>query len=1148
MRLKILLSVSSLIFFFLLFPDNLLADYEYITYGGYFAAVEAWRKVALIFGDSNFKGLLLVAVVLGTLILFYKVLIGAALGTRADLLRGWLVPVGAGLVFGVVFILPKDSIVIYDEVLNRGPEEIRNIPKVLAITAHLLNKVERGFIEIVDTSVIDPNAKYSYNAGGLSSNLLKNLSILWNAGSDVTSMIQAQRSYLVDSLQSYMKDCILPEIAINNGNTVNFAKLFSGTMGIREAIEISRNDNFFTAYYRKDGSKVEGASCTEAGNTILSYLDEEMQLTSGTIAYELVKTACDIAGYGGEIINCREKIESELVKMSDKLGIVNPGLELAIYQGFAGSIIYHFLLSQNMNEALRVLATSQTMSSFWGLGEHANSWVPVVKEALTSLAIALSPFILLFAVTPLVGRALSLQVGFLLWLVIWGVIDAVIFTFGRELAFSYVPRLANLTMNSNLATNFGIAVAMTMPSYTGKVVAIFGMMRWMGMGLATVFTALLIRFGGTVLALLASQIASAPMGAGASYGATLVRNPSSVFTGEVMPTQAMSGAAIAMGGIGGWYGGTLRMTTGEAIARAKTGSIYTPQQIAQAQATSSVIETEKRLALGGIGSGIKLGTFLGAGERATLEAYEDVYGSPGRLGQAFREEKVSQESYRLQKFVPLLSEVKGWLSTKESTFRYVLGAGLLSFRPDGESVVLKGMGGSQIQYSRDMEPVLVFVPPNSPIRAGLQNKLTEALSEQLANTYGKDQSFVFNTVAALSRGREFSQVREKLYSITKELANNIQRQTGLSDELSFAVAAKILDQYRQKLGANIGVNFGELVGGALEKKLKGIDLGVSADYSKIYIKEGGKTSGLTYKLDISEVHNILDRFSQVSGEVFRTAVRDTRAINYLKEYAERDTGTFGKAFKEFLESRESVEKFVSADLTPQVLQKVFINEYREQLKSTGGDALEAGLRAEQALYEYIANFEVHKDKFMRVLRESGLLEEETLKEPGALKERIENEGKLVKQVIETQRDTVESKTGKVPQDEKDLYIPGSAPSPSPRYKTPGPPAGEKEIAEHKQLRKSVMEQLNDPNLMQRLQQNPNAVPILKDLFSLDSDKSVKERLNQPETANLLKELGIKALPKSELSESKQGESKPNPGGPKGPTSLFDTFKKAMSSR
>jgi len=567
------------LFFFTLIAgvSRAWAVWEYRVYGGYNAAVEAWKNVSLIFSDAAFETLLTSAVVLGAIIVLYTTVLRAATGSRVDILRNWMVPVGIGMIVGSVFIFPKDSLVIYDEVLQRGPYQVDNVPKILAMTAGLTNKIERVFIDIVDTTAIDPSERYIYNAGGVGYDVLKKIHSVWDM-----EALSATKNYVFQTYQQYIKDCVLFEIQRSGGTTINTQKLLSGQLDPDTMISLAKNPAVFTKIWHSDGHMEDGVTCEDAGDYLTNVLHTELNLSNGTLAYEVVKAACMTAGYAadiGSLGRCRSLVEDILDKMSVQLGIASPGIDYALHSYLLSRLLQRVVLEDSPNSALALIATSQTMSSFWGLGEHANSWIIVLKETLRAFAIAISPFVLLFAVTPIAGRALSVVLGLFIWVTCWGVVDAVIFTLGKTLAANYTSGLGE-----GMHYGWGTALAFSIPSYTTKIIATFGALRWSGLGLATIVTSLLVRFGGAMLAIVGEHIASLPMSAGRTYGAGLMRNPDTLITGEIVPKVSLSNAAMAMGGFRNYVSGAANLQAGRMAGEARVGTSFLTHEIAGATA------------------------------------------------------------------------------------------------------------------------------------------------------------------------------------------------------------------------------------------------------------------------------------------------------------------------------------------------------------------------------------------------------------------------------------------------------------------------------------------------------------------------------------------------------------------------------------
>ncbi|MDI1473034.1 conjugal transfer protein TraG N-terminal domain-containing protein, partial [Thermodesulfovibrio sp. 1176] len=539
------------IYLFLIFSPSMTeaGTWEYITHNGYDAAVKAWTRVGLIFSDNNYKGLFISVIVLGALGIFIATYIRTVTGAKNNGVS-WAVPVLAGMAIYTAFILPKEKLIIYDEALNRGPREVSGIPLIIATSAGILNKIEKGFIDIISTSS-DPASDYRLNAGGTGWQLIDPPLFRANLPMNVQ-----------DTIGEYIRNCVYMEL-LREGTTLTIDKIANGEVQFNEIIEQSKNPWWYTKEYI---SKSTGnpATCEQVGTLIINTINQHITDNDGALNAGL-KATC--ASRGFDVTNaasfnaCKSlmlsSVQSAFPNQSDLSNIFK--------QMILAEIMRYVVASDSPGVAMTLMATSQTTSQFIGLGVHANSWIPVLKESLTAVAISITPMILLFAATPLAGRALSLCLGMFVWLAMWGIIDAVIHAFGVDLA-----QQASSAIKTG-SGELGIASMFAWPGYTAKIAATFGALRWSGLMLASVISGMLVKFGGTALAMLAGSVSAMPQSSGAAYGSSLLKNAGGVLQSEILPTQTWSNAAAAMGGSRALMSGLAEKGAGELRGQARFG-------------------------------------------------------------------------------------------------------------------------------------------------------------------------------------------------------------------------------------------------------------------------------------------------------------------------------------------------------------------------------------------------------------------------------------------------------------------------------------------------------------------------------------------------------------------------------------------------
>ena len=188
------------------------------------------------------------------------------------------------------------------------------------------------------------------------------------------------------------------------------------------------------------------------------------------------------------------------------------------------------LTNASPDQTIEALASRQTGSDWLSAGEVANTWVPVIMAALTTIAIGLLPLLVMFIPTPLVGKASSLIAGIFIWLTLWGVIDAIVHTFGMDIASHEAARLREF--------NLGTASLQFFPT--------FGMIRWFGLMLATVISGMLVKFGGSALARVAGGLSAAGEGSAAGKLAMDPQAHAGAESGEAKG----SGVVVSVNGMG----------------------------------------------------------------------------------------------------------------------------------------------------------------------------------------------------------------------------------------------------------------------------------------------------------------------------------------------------------------------------------------------------------------------------------------------------------------------------------------------------------------------------------------------------------------------------------------------------------------------
>ncbi len=312
----------------------------------------------------------------------------------------------------MAFIVPKDRILLYDEMYNKGPELIENIPRGIATIAGVLNNIERGMISIIDTSS-DPSVSGRLNSGGTGFMMLD------ISGEGALSFVS---SYVLNSIMKYNEDCLFLEIA-KGGNTLTPADVIEGKKNAIGIINAASNPAVFTCYYDTSNTMVcdnpggMPVTCYDAAGVIAGYLSSQSEQE------KLYDGICKSWGFDSPlaIFQCKNLVESTIRNIGFTTFSYDPR-QYFYMQAVLNEVLADQIRTGNAPGVVSTLGSRDTGSSFLGAIIHANTWIPVIKASLSALAVSITPFVLLFAATPLIGRALSLLAGMFIWLTTWGLL------------------------------------------------------------------------------------------------------------------------------------------------------------------------------------------------------------------------------------------------------------------------------------------------------------------------------------------------------------------------------------------------------------------------------------------------------------------------------------------------------------------------------------------------------------------------------------------------------------------------------------------------------------------------------------------------------------------------------------------------------
>lgn len=523
---------------------------NYICWGDFDNVVLTFERVALMMSDVRYQGLFFGIIVLAIVFGVVKIL-GQGLTQGQITPWSWIklgVTVIAGVAIYITFIRPTDPILVYDEALNQQ-KTVAGVPEGIVFLAGLTNLIEQGLVDIIWTSG-SPDS-YRENPGG---GVFKVLMEVFQGKFDLSGLGPNGR-YFTRSVEKYIEDCLLFEINrrgtrldVNNFNmTTDFLPLFA------EAV----NPSIYTIYYDQANKSGATMTCENAWGAISSEFSSNWTPGSGLVD-AFWRERCSRAGYrpvfaaiGPDIYDiCQQKTSDFLENSIFGVGITPSQIAC---QYFLASALYSMTKEGDLAFTTRKVGESKL-----GMSYMANEWIPSIKGVLFAIFMGLTPFLCLLIPTPFFGRAIAFIVGIFVFMLSWGVCDAIIHSYAMDKAIALFNEIAD--------GRLGIKSVMLFQDDSAKALAIFGSARVFAMMIAAVLSGTLVKFGGSAMAHLASQMG--PGHAGSAEGAVHnVMDPAqradamTAYHQKPMPADAIANAYS--------YDELARMATMDQMAAAK---------------------------------------------------------------------------------------------------------------------------------------------------------------------------------------------------------------------------------------------------------------------------------------------------------------------------------------------------------------------------------------------------------------------------------------------------------------------------------------------------------------------------------------------------------------------------------------------------
>jgi len=812
-------------------------DADFYTWGGFDAVVSGLQRLALIFSDGGYRGLFFSVIVMAIMFGGFAIVARAASGARANPVS-WLVPILTGVVIYLGLVVPTGTIHLYDNQTNKY-QAIGGIPDGIVAVAGILNLVERGMVEIVSTTG-DPRS-YTDQAGG--SGFLG----LFQAASKV---LTTDDTLMDTSVNKYIQDCVTFELT-RPGTTLTVDELRRTTGDFRTSLAKANSPAIYTVYYDLTASQGQTMTCQQSWVNINAYLGSPAHLE------ENLKGICAQIGYDTSAAASYQKCKTSLQATFSDLGVSGVTTDDFVRQAY---------LSQRLHDVFRsgdtaAVANYKFLMNASGAMKAANEWLPIMKGVLTAVALGLVPFLALFIPTPLLGKSISVMLGFFIWLTAWGVTDALL----HQFLMDYGTRAMEGVRLHSGGSGLGMDAFYFMPNETIKILGMFGTVRMAGLMLATVITGMLVRFGGHALATMGSSLMGQVQNAG-QQAARMTEDPSGRAAALKSNAWSMPTETIANDHRYGYRGmmteGLVNQSWGVEGAAARL------QNMEALQRQGAVPQAPGRLGLGGFAR--------------QSQAMDKIATSNGVMGYGTTPGKIVNSDLRGE-HTSATTDSMGWRLTS-NTLKDEAGNNVAG------SVTHSGAAGTvktHLDNGREVVDQVELAGLSGKFGLGYREDAVRKGAHSLAseNTWNRMWQKVDEDAVHSSEARSFKEAVNN--SISEETAHRVENGSAFS---------QVKDETkRNMLEAGLSVGLGKGASGLLSALTLGM-VDIKAQGGGRYQLIGTEGKKASFNASESEINALRNTASEIRESALTQTLQTSEGLKYAASLSSQDVGKEGYSY------------------------------------------------------------------------------------------------------------------------------------------------------------------------------------------------------------------------------------------------------------
>ena len=398
-----------------------------------------FNGIASIFGDNNYG----VAITIAALCSLLSVMVMGAF-RRGELNIQWLIAI---IMIYQIALVPKTKVIIVDEVVPANSSVVTNIPMGLSATATIFSRFSHWATGAMET-VFSMPSDISYRGNGL---------LFANTLVEESTRFEFTTSQISSNFSEFWKSCVYYDLllglytwdkVVRSDDLMAFFKANTSQTRSFTYINATSNRSLLTC---RDGIKNQMA--TDYANEIANAVN----IHGARLAPQEVDNNQAVAKYSAAMpvafryITGIAKKNAQIIGQNAVANSLKRGLINFASEADAPAAAQDFALAR---------AEQERRTTFSTMGQIAKKMLPILQHFFEALIYAIFPFVMLIAMTPLVGKVSLGYVKALFWVNLWPPLYAIL-----HFAVSYYS--ANAASSTVITDGAGFSTGLSIMTNTG---------------------------------------------------------------------------------------------------------------------------------------------------------------------------------------------------------------------------------------------------------------------------------------------------------------------------------------------------------------------------------------------------------------------------------------------------------------------------------------------------------------------------------------------------------------------------------------------------------------------------------------------------------------------------------------------------------